>query len=245
MKKIITIFVLTILTITLVGCENAHIKSQFKNNSYWLSEDLNINMFFQGPVIQKGYGEIIVNEESVPVIYEFSEYYDKLFVESKETLELETYYLTFDLKVVILDKKFVKDQITALVSSNQTGDLKYDEYKVLINRTDITNEEIDPKDFIGVNYYNHTFGMQIKYSDELFFDKAFDVLINDRPKNIHAIFKFSENKIFEIYQEDLMILTGIYRYEDNKVILQFGKNELYLDTNEIILELYISETNNE
>lgn len=245
MKKIITIFVITILTITLVGCENAHIKSQFKNNSHWISEDLNINMHFEGPVIQKGYGEIIVNQESVPVIYEFSEYYDKLFVESRETLALETFYLTFDLKVVIVDKKFVKDQITALVTSNQTGDVKYDEYKVLINRTDLMDEEINPKNFIGISYYNYRFGMHINYSDEMFFDGVFNLLINDRPKNLEAIFKFSDNNIFEIYKDDLMILTGIYRYENNKVILQFGKNDLYLDTNEIILELYKSETNNE
>lgn len=237
MKKIITVLSILTLFTVLSACELTHIKSQFKKNSKWISDDEKIEMIFEGPIVNLASGYISF-EEKTKVIYKITDTNEQLLVFDEESIVNNEPLIIFDLEVVINDKKFVPNQVSLILNQTKLDLEVLNEYQTVITRTGIEEENLSVTNFMGINFFNDLYGMKIEYKDDLFFDGKLSVRINDRPQNIFGTFEFKSNQIFEIKKDEKLLLTGVYKFENNILILQFGTNDLYHDTNTIELTWY-------
>ncbi|WP_162164061.1 hypothetical protein [Acholeplasma hippikon] len=236
MKKILLVLSFIFLML-LTGCELTHIQAQFKQNSLWVDENQTIEIIFTGPRKDIGSGYITIDDVKVDALFKTSSNNDKIFIYTKETVENEP-YIVYDVKVYIENKVFVKDKLVLTQSiAHEDGTIETI-YENIIYRTEIKDQEVKRENLVGISYYNSEFGIRISFDEVSFFEGYYKVLINDRPKNISATFEFKAQQIFEIKVDETLILTGIYKFENNNLVLQFGTNELYQDTNVINLGWY-------
>ena len=125
-------------------------------------------------------------------------------------------------KISLYGEGFKKeeDRIKVTMIINNSDDDSYDGSFALYRR-DLRAEEIDAKHYANTAWVNGEFGMQLLPDAISDFTKILRRTIKYREINLTIAFHFLDDREFEVYAAEELVLAGTYETEDLEMILHF------------------------
>jgi hypothetical protein len=231
MKKNIVIAFFLLLIMTLSAC-NYDFKGVYKENVRWRSQDDLLEFEIQGPYNEKeGYGKIKINDEIINV-------YVHLDIEFGGWLNIMDFN-DFNHTIIEFDIETINGTVLNLITySNNSGDLIYDDLQLTINRTDISEEDLDAKKYLFANFVNEEYGLNINGGYLTAFSRNGEMNYDNRDLDIRIDY-LNDNK-FEIYDnnDNALLFSGQYTSTKKYIELILDSNDFYPSSlSSIILEI--------
>jgi hypothetical protein len=223
-----------IFTFFLSSCVGIGFNNICKANTAWASADNRLVFQMQGHNASDGFGRIEINGEAVAVTATLDHVAQKLALcmrSGEKTKELILF------KISLYGEGFKKeeDRIKVTMIINNSDDDSYDGSFALYRR-DLRAEEIDAKHYANTAWVNGEFGMQLLPDAISDFTKILRGTIKYREINLTIAFHFLDDREFEVYAAEELVLAGTYETEDLEMILHFTVNEIY-DVNTLTLSV--------
>ncbi|MBO7120924.1 MAG: hypothetical protein J6V79_00835 [Bacilli bacterium] len=192
------------------------LSAAFLNNVVWSSKDEKIKIICEGWALDRGYGIVNVNDESMFFQVLFIDNYDSLsfFINDKDDPRYFYGGVILDLRVKSISET---NELNVNVHSNITGDKYYDEYSTTLVSRPIREDELDAR-YSGCAW--------IDEEANLFIHNNLNYLNpskNAEFQGNHVLFSYCDDKRFEIkYDDDVVFASGNY-------VTHFDYMDLFFD----------------
>lgn len=219
-KTMLLVYILLSLSI-LSSCVGYNTISLRKNYVKWTSQDDVIQFDIQGPYNnENGYGTLKLNNEDIIIKTHLNlgvgplmlRIYD--FANQSLLLEFEVDYVnktTLDLTLLI----------------NGTGQGNFDNLQLTINRTDLSEEELDAKKYLYADFVNEEYGLNINGGYLTAFSRSGEIDYNNQVFDIRI--DYLDDYKFEIYDSNNneLLFSGQYISTKEYIELILNSNDFY------------------
>lgn len=220
MKRYIVITFFLMLITTLSSCVY-DFHNVYKENVRWTSQNDLLEFDIQGPYNEKeGYGKIKINDEIINVLF----YLD---IEFGQTLYIFTFD-DYDHPIIEFEIDIIKGTVLNIMTySNDSGDLIYDDLQITINRTDLSEEDLDAKKYLYANFVNEEYGININGGYLTAFSRSGEMNYDNRDLDIRIDY-LNDNK-FEIYDsyDNALLFSGQYISTKEYIELILNSNDFF------------------
>lgn len=219
-----------LLLSTLTACTGLGYGDITKKNTLWKSEDGRLSFEIQGIKDYEGIGTIVTNDEVINVRVSVNVVAQALYIYRQADIYQDivtSMFMTFDisLKGGLLDTK--SDVMVLTIVENNSTDRYYDDTTIEVVRTDLENKALNAKYYVGTSWMNSNYGFSLTSDLKSDFTGILSGIIEYEARDLKIDFHFLNNDKFNVFNNDILILSGSYETSDLTMTLHFIKNDVY------------------
>jgi len=232
MKKIVSALFIVFLVLLSVSCTSKFSKY---TNIKWTTEDDFLTLYVEGQSSYFAFGDMIVDGEKIEVVAFLIWYESKIEIYSYDDIVNKDTDINYYNSSLV---RFSMGGINAFSTTklNVQTDENYSDYEELDNlsfimtRTDLSEDELDAKNFIDMNWNNQDIGLSFDSDFLSYYTSICYGELEDGEEELNIVFYFLEDQYFEIRQEneeETLLLYGTYETHEESMTLSVLEDYIY------------------